>query len=64
MNNTDAFEQKQKEERAEIIHKWSGEKLLQGYEWYHDNFDPLNDARCETFNIIKKEIRNRVLAAS
>lgn len=45
---------------SEIIKQDSNEKLLQRFLWYVNNFNPIDDERCEGYELIKAEMLRRM----
>ena len=51
------------EEKRKITEKLSGADLIAAYKTYHAKFNPLDEDCCESFEVIKTEIVNRLLKA-
>ena len=46
----------------EIIRKDTPEQLLARYDWYCANFNPVDDDRCENYELVRAEILRRMEA--
>ena len=46
-----------------IIKNDTNEQLIERFLWYVDNFNPVDDDRCETYEMVKSEILNRMRTA-
>lgn len=51
------------EEKRKTVEKLSGADLIAAYKTYHAKFNPLDEDCCESFEVIKTEIVNRLLKA-
>ena len=49
-----------REHCIEIIRKDTPEQLLARYTWYCDNFNPIDDDRCEQYELVKAEVIRRM----
>lgn len=44
----------------EILSQDTNEQLLERFVWYVQNFNPVDDDRCEHYEMVKSEILNRM----
>ncbi len=44
----------------EIIRKDTNEQLINRFAWYVQNFNPVDEERCEDYEIIKAEMKKRM----
>ena len=49
-------------QHIETIRRDSNEKLLERFLWYVNNFNPVDEDRCEDYELIKAEILKRMQA--
>lgn len=47
-------------QHIEIIRKDSNEQLLKRFVWYIQNFNPVDDVRCEDYELVKAEVLRRM----
>ncbi len=47
----------------EIIRKDTNEQLINRFAWYVQNFNPVDEERCEDYEIIKAEMKKRMTKA-
>ena len=58
--NVEKFNHSSDALKQNTIKAMSGEKLLETYNYYRDNFNPCDDDFCETFKMIETEVLNRL----
>ena len=58
--NVEKFNKSSDKFKMEVIKKMNGEKLLETYNYYRDNFDPIDDDFLETYKMIETEMLNRL----
>lgn len=51
---------KTREEKEQMVKKLSGDDLLNFYDNYSNNFDPIDFDTCESFNVCREEIKRRL----
>ena len=59
MTPCEVFDKLPIEARKAIIAEWGGNHLLDGFDHYHRNFDPLDTDSCDTYKAIREEILKR-----
>lgn len=51
---------KTEQEKREIVAKADAEKLLKAYDYYKDNFNPIDADWVESYELIKEEMLKRM----
>jgi len=47
-------------QHIEIIRKDSNEQLLERFLWYVNNFNPIDEDRCDDYELVKAEVLRRM----
>ena len=48
-------------EKREKLTKMSGQELIDAYNYYHCNFNPIDYELCDNYELVKNEIKRRLL---
>ena len=58
--NVEKFNKSSNKLKQKTIKAMNGEKLLETYNYYRDNFNPCDDEYCETYKMIEEEVLSRL----